>query len=198
MNGFLNRWDHVPPSNKLVKEENERMSRRQADFRTAAEYVAKEFASVAEVSRIILFGSVAAPLQMEVPRFKRFARHRVEILHECGDMDLAIWLTDMTCLKALNQARARALNQLLSDRNIGVAHHQVDTFILDAETNRYLGRLCTYSACPKGKEECLVPGCGQIPLLRQHEDFQFSSEEALSPNKTMVLFDRETGKQGPL
>ena len=39
-------------------------------------------------------------------------------------------------------------------------------------TDRYLGRLCDFNACPKGKAECRVPGCGEVTLLRQHEGCQ--------------------------
>lgn len=37
----------------------------------------------------------------------------------------------------------------------------------------WLGRLCTFAVCPKGKRQCLVPGCGETKLLQQHEDFVF-------------------------
>ena len=50
-----------------------------------------------------------------------------------------------------------------------VAAHQVDVFVLEPGTDRCLGRLCGFNACPKGKRERLVPGCGGTPFLRQHE-----------------------------
>ena len=42
-------------------------------------------------------------------------------------------------------------------------------------TDRYLGRLCDFNACPKGKAECRVPGYGDVALLRQHEGFRWRS-----------------------
>ena len=35
-------------------------------------------------------------------------------------------------------------------------------FILKPGTDRYLGRLCDFNACPKGKAECRVPGCRDV------------------------------------
>lgn len=67
-----------------------------------------------------------------------------------------------------------------------IAHHQVDVFIMEPNSDRYLGRLCTYSQCPKGKQECRVPGCGSTPLLRQHEDFELIAS-ALAPERSIHL-----------
>jgi hypothetical protein len=155
--------------------------------------VARAFSEFPEVLKIVLFGSVAVPLKKEVPRFRAFRRAGVEIYHECKDVDLAVWLTHLDNLRALGKARSQAVNKLLAATGIGVAHHQVDVFLLEPATNRYLGRLCTFGACPKGKLECLVPGCGASPFLRQHEGFQLRPD-ALRPDRTVVLFDR--GAQG--
>jgi len=43
--------------------------------------------------------------------------------------------------------------------------------------------------CPKGKPECLVPGCGASLFLRQHEGFTLDPH-AFEPQKTVLLFDR--------
>jgi hypothetical protein len=74
------------------------------------------------------------------------------------------------------------VNQLWQEHGIGVAHHQVDVFIMEPGSDRYLGRLCIYSQCPKDKPECRVPDCGSTPLLRQHEDFDL--------NPSALLMDR--------
>jgi hypothetical protein len=67
----------------------------------------------------------------------------------------------------------------------------VDVFLLEPRTDRYLGRLCHFGACPKGKPECLVAGCGAALFLRQHDGFVF---DARSPdNGGIVLFDRARG-----
>ncbi len=114
--------------------------------------------------------------------------HRVAILHECKDVDLAVWVSDTTCLKALQRARGQSLNYLYAEREIGVAHHQVDVFIIDPDTDRYIGNLCSYGVCPKGKDDCYVAGCGDIPYLKLYEDFRFH-DDALSPERVVVLYD---------
>ena len=86
----------------------------------------------------------------------------------------------------MQKASSRALKQLFEERNIGIAHHQVDVFILEPGSDRYLGRLCSYNQCPKGKPECRVPGCGSTPLLRQHEDFKLSASTLL-PDRSVIL-----------
>ncbi|MCY3755431.1 MAG: hypothetical protein OXG99_15255 [Alphaproteobacteria bacterium] len=77
-------------------------------------------------------------------------------------------------------------------RRIGVAAHQVDVFILEPGTDRYLGRLCAFNACPKGKRECLVSGCGDMPFLRQHDEFEWWAD-TLAPGGAVRLFDRASG-----
>ncbi len=71
-----------------------------------------------------------------------------------------MWLTDLTILKSLQRARSQALNDLFAEHEIGVAHHQVDVFLIAPETDAYLGRLCNFGECPKGKPDCLVQDCG--------------------------------------
>jgi hypothetical protein len=97
-------------------------------------------------------------------------------------------------LKALQRARSRALNDLLADLKLGVAHHQVDVFLLEPRTDRYLGRLCHLGACPKEKPECLVAGCGAALFLRQHEGFVFDARSL--DDGGIVLFDRAADRPG--
>lgn len=172
-----------------IEEQNAYLLRRREQFRRAATCVAEAFAGHAAVERVALFGSVAKPPWKEVPRFRRFRQARVAVWHECSDVDLAVWVNDLGCLKQLQKARARALNDLLHREQIGVAHHQVEVFVVAPGTDRYLGRLCNFSTCPKGKVDCLVPGCGEALFLRQHEDFVFY-DDALEG--AVVLYDRHT------
>jgi|WetSurMetagenome_2_1015567.scaffolds.fasta_scaffold10413_2 hypothetical protein len=182
-------WDEFELSSAEIDSEAESMERRQQQFRMAAEAVAQAMGLLPEVQKVALFGSVARPLETEVPRFHKFRRERVAIPHECKDVDLAVWVSDVGCLRALQKARSRALNDLLADRNIGVAHHQVDIFLLEPGTDRYLGRLCRFAQCPKGKNECRVDGCGAAPLLRQHEEFKFDWPGA----RSIVLHEKNVG-----
>jgi hypothetical protein len=185
-------WDDLEPSQSEIDSEDESMRRRHRQFRMAAEAVAKAMSLLPEVEKVAVFGSVARPLEQEVPRFRKFRRARIEIFHECKDVDLAVWVSGLGRLKALQKARSRALNDLLATRNIGVAHHQVDVFLLEPGTNRYLGRLCRFGQCPKGKDECRVPGCGATPLLRQHEGFRF--DWSGSSQGHVVLCEKNGGR----
>ena len=62
------------------------------------------------------------------------------------------------------------------------------------ESNEYLGCLCIFGQCPKGKPECLVPHCGGRPFLRQFTDFHFDPI-AVAPSRPITLFDRRL--EGP-
>jgi len=172
-----------------IGQEDQLMLHRQQQFRIAAQYVADAFLSVPEVQKVVLFGSVAVPLEKEVSRFCKFRRAGIAINHECKDVDMAVWFSDMTCLRVLQKVRSQALNKLLAEKQIGVAHHQVDIFIMEPETNRYLGRLCIFSSCPKGKDKCRVDGCGEPMFLQQHEDFKFGPKD-LDDEINIVLFER--------
>jgi hypothetical protein len=187
--------DH--PSRRAIVEQDQYLLKRQEDFRAAADAVAKAFSEHEEVQAVALFGSVAKPLRREVPRFAEFRRYGVETWHECKDVDLAVWLSDTFRLSALGRARSRAVDELFKIAGIGVAHHQVDVFVMDAGDGRYLGRLCSYGTCPKGKPECRVTGCGAIAFLKQHEDFVFAPDAVKPPNATPI-FDRKSGVFSPV
>src|ERR1700730_3445136 len=165
---------------------------RQAQFRPAADSIAADLAKTGEVRAITLFGSLARPLVREVPRFQPFKRHRIEILHECGDIDLAIAIDRLDNLAALNRARSRAVINLFKETGIGVAHHQVDIFLFGKGWNDYLGRLCTYAQCPKGKVECLAPGCGRELFLKQHAGFMLDPD-ALTADRAVPHYERGRG-----
>ena len=141
---------------------------RQRRFRAAADVVTDAWAAFPEVQAVAVIGSVARPLRKEVPRFREFRRERVEIWHECADLDLAVWIDDQGRLSSLRRARDLALRDA---GGLGVAGHQVDVFLFEPETDRYLGRLCNFAECPKGKLECLAPGCGAVPFNRVFPDF---------------------------
>jgi len=80
------------------------MLRRQQQFRLAAEYAARAFAGVPGVEKVALFGSGTLPLTDEVPRFREFRRAGVAVLHECKDVDVAVWLSDLACVPILRCA----------------------------------------------------------------------------------------------
>ena len=82
---------------------------------------------------------------------------------------------------------------ILQETGYGVASHQLDIFVLEPGTDRYLGRMCQIKACPAAKAECLVGGCGATSFLQQHQGFVLQPD-ALSPARTVKLFDRTTGE----
>ena len=186
---FIFEKDDDPPGSQDIQEENQAMLRRQEQFRIAAQYVADSLSSIPEVQKVVLFGSVAWPLEKEVPRFRKFRRAGIAINHECQDVDMAVWVSNLGRLRAIQKARSRALNNLLAEKQIGVAHHQVDIFVMEPETNRHLGRLCIFGSCPKGKDKCRVSGCGETMFLQQHEDFKFEPKD-LDDETSVVLFKR--------
>jgi predicted nucleotidyltransferase len=137
---------------------------------------------VPTVRRVVLFGSVAS-----LPRIE--SRGRRGRLHEPKDVDLAVWLDAGTDLDQLRKLTAHVLHRLWQEKEIGVAHHQVDIFLLDASGD-YIGRLCHFNRCPKHKPECRVAGCGMVPFLQQHDGFVFDRREALHPDSVQLLFER--------
>ncbi len=178
-----------------IAEQNAYLLRRYQEFRRAADAVAAAWRGRPEVERVALMGSLAIAPWKEVPRFAPYRRARIELWHEVKDIDLAVWLTHLRDLNALRRAKDRALHELYETEGVGVASHQVDIFLLEFGTDRYLGRLCQFNSCPKAKSECQVPGCGATKFLRQHEGFQWRPE-SIAEERMTRLFERATGQVG--
>ena len=176
-----------------IAETNRHLVERQAIFRRAADLVTAVLAEFDEVAAVALFGSVASPLWKEVPRFRSYRRAGIALWHECADVDIAVWLSRLDRLREIRRAVSRALPAILEDTGHGVASHQLDIFLLEPGTDRYLGRMCQFKACPAAKADCLVPGCGATPFLQQHEGFVLHPD-ALGPARAVRLFDRTTGE----
>ncbi len=183
---------HSKPDREEIDEEDFMMLRRQKAFRMAAHYAARLFSGFPWVERVSLFGSVALPLTRQIPRFHQFRRHKIEIWHECKDVDVAVWISQPDQLQLLRKARSQAVALLQQDTAnvVCVAHLQMDVFLLEAGSNQYLGNLCIYGECPKGKPECRVPQCGSHPFLQIFQDFHFQPQ-ALDPGRSKLLFSRE-------
>jgi len=191
------RQESEPPTLQETEDQNAMMLRRQLNMRAAAEYLGEELALLPEVVRVALFGSVAQPLKKEIPRFTKFRRNRIAVWHECNDVDLAVWTTDLSRLKDLQRARRRALNRLRAARDVGLPHFQVGVHILEPGTDRYRGRLCHYAECPKARtEHCLVDGCGAQPFLRQFREYTFDRFEFWDAPKE-ILFERKHSPDSP-
>lgn len=172
-----------------VAEQNRYLLRRYSEFRRAADAVAAAWRRQTEVRAIALIGSLAKAPFKEIPRFSEYRRAGVALWHECKDVDLAVWLDRLEGLAAMRAAKGKALRKLYKQVGFSVADHQVDAFLLEPGSDRYLGRLCGYNLCPKGKADCGAPGCGATQFLKQHEGFLWRPD---SLTGAVILFDRAT------
>ena len=130
-----------------IAETNRHLVERQALFRRAADVATTALAGFDEVVAIVLFGSVGNPLWKEVPRFRSYRRAGIALWHECADVDIAVWLNRLDRLREMRRNVNRALPVILEDTGYGVASHQLDIFVLEPGTDRYLGRMCQFKAC---------------------------------------------------
>ncbi|HEV2365975.1 MAG TPA: hypothetical protein VGS12_17445 [Caulobacteraceae bacterium] len=177
----------------LIEEQNRYLADHQRQFRLAADVVVDAWISFAEIQAIAVIGSVAKPLWKEVPRFREFRREQIEVWHECGDLDLALWVSSQQRLGELRKTAVIALRRAY-EAGIGmsVASHQLDVFLFEPGSDRYLGRLCSFNTCPKGRRDCLVPGCGETPFNQRIDGFE-PRADLLAPAAYAMLFQRETG-----
>ena len=177
----------------MIDEQNRYLVAHQRDFRAAADVIVAAFIRFSEVVAISVIGSVAKPLWKEVPRFREFRRAGVEVWHECFDLDLAVWLESLDRLGEMRRAFGLALR---SAWNAGtgpsIAEHQADIFLFEPASDRYLGRLCNFNTCPKGKRDCLVPGCGAITFNKVVDGFS-PSADLLATARQSMLYERKTG-----
>lgn len=77
-----------------------------------------------------------------------------------------------------------------SGATFGIVGHQVDTFLFEPGTDRYLGRLYSFNQCPKGKRDCLVPDCGTIPFNKQIAGFRPRNDLLAG---AVMLYEGRTG-----
>ena len=147
-----------------------------------------------EVHAVAVIGSVAKALWKEVPRFSDFRRERIEVWHECRDLDLALWIESQQRLREIHRAANRALSKAFaSGADTSVVPHQLDIFMFDPASDAYLGRLCSFNQCPKGKRDCLVPGCGAIAFNKVIDGF-VPRADLLAPAQYATLYRRGAGR----
>jgi hypothetical protein len=177
-----------------IEEQNRYLLARQREFRMAADVVAEAWTAFPEVQAIAIIGSVAKALWKEVPRFTAFRRAGVEVWRECRDLDLALWIVSQDGLRELRRAGESALRKAFeSGAGVSVASHQMDVFLFEPGTDRYLGRLCAFNQCPKGKPDCLVSGCGAIPFNKRVAEFEPRADLLAGAAQTM-LYQRGVGR----
>ncbi|MEW6644722.1 MAG: hypothetical protein AB1586_29750 [Pseudomonadota bacterium] len=178
----------------VIEEQNSILLRNQHAFRVAADVVTDAFMTFEEIEAIAVIGSVAKPLWKEIPRFREFRRADVAVWHECKDLDLAVWLSKLDRLGELRRVRDLALRDAFAaGTGPGVASHQAEVFLFEPGSDRYIGRLCNFNACPKGKRDCAVPGCGEIPFNKMIAGFKPRADLlASAPHAT--LYRRGQGR----
>lgn len=178
-----------------IEDQNRHLLKRQHDFRIAADVVAEAWMRFDEVVAVAVIGSVAGSLWKEVPRFREFRRAGIEVWHECKDLDIALWLDSQDRLGELRRAAAVGLQRAYAaGRNPGgVVSLQVDVFLFEPGSDRYLGRLCKFATCPKGKPPCRVEGCGAIAFNRVVEAFRPYADIA-APAAHATLYRRGEGR----
>jgi hypothetical protein len=178
-----------------IEEQNGFMLRRQHEFRMAADVVTDAWMAFDEVQAVAVIGSVAKMLWKEVPRFSEFRRAGIEVWHECGDLEMALWLDSQQRLGELRRTTSRALRAAYeAGTGVSIVSHQLDIFLIEPGTDRYLGWLCSFNECPKGNRDCLVPGCGIIPFNKEDiEDFK-PRADLLAPASYAMLYERGAGR----
>ena len=177
-----------------IEAQDRYLLRVQHDFRRAADIVTDALMTLEEVEAIAVIGSVAKPLWREVPRFAEFRRAGIDVWHECKDLDLAVWISSQHRLDTVRRTRDRALREAYErGTGPGTANHQVEIFLIEPGTDRYLGRLCNYNACPKGKPKCAVPGCGTVPFNKTVDGF-VPHADLLASAPHAMLYRRGVGR----
>ena len=74
----------------------------------AADIVTDAWLGFPEVQAVAVIGSVAKPLWKEVPLFRELRREGIEVWRECGDLDLALWVSAQDRLRADARAMREA------------------------------------------------------------------------------------------
>jgi hypothetical protein len=174
--------------------QNRMMLERQRQFRAAADTLVDAWAAFSEVQAVAVIGSVAKPLWKEVSRFGGFRRQHIEVWHECSDLDLALWLDSQERLGDLRRAASHALLRAYErGTGAGIVTEQLDIFLFAARSEQYLGRLCRYNECPKGKPQCFVPGCGTVPFNKRVAEFE-PGADLLAAVSYSTLYERGSGR----
>jgi hypothetical protein len=177
-----------------IKQQNEYLLIQQRRFRVAADVVTDAWMAFPEIHAVAVIGSVAKALWKEVPRFSDFRREGIEVWHECRDLDLALWIDSQQRLHEIHRAANRALSKAFtSGADTSVVPHQLDIFMFDPANDAYLGRLCSFSQCPKGKRDCLAPGCGAIAFNKVIDGF-VPRADLLMPAQHAMLYRRGAGR----
>jgi cupin 2 domain-containing protein len=165
--------------------------RRYQGFLHAALKLAERLSEFPEVERIALFGSLAKPPFRESYRYKR----RIWAFHEPKDIDMAIWLSSLKNLKVMRRTIA-TLAESVAKKAPGICAGNVELFVFDSKSSKYLGRVCHYKHCPYNDANCRVDGCGKPSHLKIASDFMLYPD-AVSRINSQLLFERTSTNLAP-
>ncbi|MHA1521725.1 MAG: hypothetical protein ACTSRK_16215 [Promethearchaeota archaeon] len=159
------------------------MNQNLQDCLEIAKLLAGQISKIPSVTKVALFGSVAKKLLKLSEKKKSYK-----------DIDIALWLNSANNLPLLRRARAVTCAQYNKNHNYGFADHELDIFILEANSEKLLGFLCYFNTCPKYsggflKEDCSAKGCGDFPFLKQFPHFSFDPK-AVDKEKIIILHDQ--------
>jgi predicted nucleotidyltransferase len=146
--------------NRAPRQSPARPDKRDRLDRMADQFV-KEASQVVGVEEIAAFGSY------------------VTAKPEPKDLDLMVFISAQADIPRLAKC-ARRLTPI---------YHGWEVFLFEADTRRYLGRVCVRKQCPARSIDCAMPGCGAIPLVRIIPDFVFDPAQAFA-HRPKVLWRR--------
>lgn len=179
---------------EVIEAQDRYQVEQQRRFRLAADVVTDAWSTFPEVAAVAVIGSVARPLWKEVPRFREFRRERIEVWHECADLDLALWVGSQKRLGILRRAAHVALREAFeAGLGTSVAGTQLDVFLFEPGSDRHLGRLCAFSHCPKDRPACRTPGCGAFAFNKRIPDFE-PDPDILAPVAWAMLYRKGAGR----
>jgi cupin 2 domain-containing protein len=164
--------------------EKQTLQRYELFINTAIE-MANRLATIPEVEKITLFGSLAKP------PFRTWSPYRKSdwIFHQPTDIDLAVWVSSLESVDAMKKVRSE-LAQDIGKQNTAIRSEIIELFLFDSKSSKYQGRVCYFKQCPRGNRDCHAEGCGRIKNLKQMDGFKIAPDALLRLN-SQILFERE-------
>ena len=181
-----------PLSRAGIDAENRFLLRRYREFRLAADAVTAAWRAHPYVVTVSLIGSLARDPWKEVPRFQPWRRAGIALWHECKDVDLALWLADLTDLNGLRRARAKRCRTCCAETISASRAIRSTSSFSNREPTVISVAYATSMPARRARRECRVPGCGEVAFLRQHDRLRLAPD-SLAGDRAVRLFDRAMG-----
>ncbi len=161
----------------------------------AAKSVSLELAKLSFIKHVALIGSVACggknveeiehSTKPEPAWRRKLAKKGIPTFL---DLDLAVWVDRKLDLDMARRALVSGWKSYLLEHEHGISNNEFDVFLLNCETNEYLGNLCHFRQCPKeGKKDCEVTGCGEPRFLKKYQDFSLDPDAIRKEHRIDLL-----------